>query len=1018
MIRFLMIVFALLMSISAADAAVVRTISTASGNIDSTGTWSVIDTTGTNAFFNSNTGATIVTTGFVASQNFTPATETITGFAIKLNALTGTTGSITAKLTDTTASSDVCTPTAINLTNLVSSAAQATDEGGWIVFGGCSVSASGHTYAINVETSNAAQVTLWRSSATAGDWSHFLVTSGTESNGPQAGDQFNVMGQFISGSLTSYIVTIETTSGVTYGSETNFSTTTDPAIAVGQGGTLCIGSAGTCGPVASTAYVFQFAGQEVTYNGGTVSFGTAGSPVPASGSAAVTQEVTAEGSTGINTRNGGTLNVAGSSGGRSVVKTKLAATATGGVTSTLTMADSTGWLSGDQIAIAATSITTASQASYKYDTGTLSGNASGTSVTLTGTVTNNHTAVALSYTSTSTGTPYAMNMFADVVLLNRNVVIQGSGSTTNGYLYFQASANAAMTWVEFSAISGLTAGKRGIEADVGPSGSFSLTYFSIINSHESTLVLAPTNTSFGGTSGSYLTVQHGGLFNVTTTASTAQANYGLGVLTASTNPFFKIDDVAIIYAGNGGFASYGAYIVGQNFQFTNIAITGASTNAVGAINLVASYSNKSIIGGQVGNTWGPISLYTNIGYPLSISGGFGITGTINGMYIWHEQGRFELNFGLGSLIIDPFYMITSGFGIYDPSPAGANLTVRNGVIGWDINQASATFPMTVDSVNNSRWNLDNMELCPVGLVGGVTFLQCGGGGNDLVSLMHDVTAGSGYVPSSARVFLRNTSMLNNSGTAYPSLGGEEGFYGRAFVVQDCAACSPVKHAAWVAGGFINYDTTIYHTIPYSMRMTPRVTTFSGYISGTALTVTSGAPGLLGDSLTSNGSNFVVGTNIVSGAGTSYVVSIPQTVGSAGTPVQFQSYYNNGSLLRMQSAPIDAGTKIAVANGQTVQVCVWLRPSSSGDAPPPWGGSAVTYTGDQPRMIVRKNPYMNVQNDTVLATASLSAGVWSPFCATTPVAPADGIFEIVVDADQTFTSNPGGSVNVAEWSTTN
>jgi hypothetical protein len=70
------------------------------------------------------------------------------------------------------------------------------------------------------------------------------------------------------------------------------------------------------------------------------------------------------------------------------------------------------------------------------------------------------------------------------------------------------------------------------------------------------------------------------------------------------------------------------------------------------------------------------------------------------------------------------------------------------------------------------------------------------------------------------------------------------------------------------------------------------------------------------------------------------------------------------------------------------------------------------------MLVRQNPYMGVQSDTVLTTAftpSYAAATWSQMCATTPTAPADGEFELVVDADQTFTSNAGGWVNVTEWS---
>jgi hypothetical protein len=226
------------------------------------------------------------------------------------------------------------------------------------------------------------------------------------------------------------------------------------------------------------------------------------------------------------------------------------------------------------------------------------------------------------------------------------------------------------------------------------------------------------------------------------------------------------------------------------------------------------------------------------------------------------------------------------------------------------------------------------------------------------------------------------------------------------------------------GGYIHYDTTITHSSGYSLRMTPKLLTFSGYIAPNAagtgtgtLTVTTstGTNTTPGDALTSNNGSLIPGTFIISGTGP-YIVSQSQTVGSAGTPVQFQTY-RPGPLLRLQSAPLDMGIKVSVASGAAANVCVWARPSINTDAAPPWGGSAVTYNGDAPRMIARANPYMGIQTDTVMGTSSLTAGAWSQFCANTPTAAADGQFEIVIDADQTFTSNGGGSVNISEWSCT-
>lgn len=1011
--RSLFLALALLLAPCAASAATL--ISTANGNIDATGTWSLIDTTGTNAFLNSETANTALTTTPVASSTFTPASETITSIGVKIaSRAAAPSGTITIKLANSTSAGNrECTQT-VNVADLVTAAA-ATAEGGWAILT-CSATPNGtDAYTITASTSIAAQVNLFSLATT--NWSRMIVTSGTQASGPAAGDKFYVFGQLTgAGTHNAFTVTIETTANINYGNIAN--TLVDPSIAVGQFGTLTFATS------ASTNYKFEHAGPAVSYNGGTFSIGTLATPIPSTSTATYTQNSTVEGDTGWNFRNGATWNSFGSSGGRTVTKTKLNTLATGGVTSTLTVADSTGWLAGDSIVIAGTQTTGGSDATSKWDAATLTSNASGTSLPLTGAVTNTHTATSLSYTSTSTGIAYAMNMFADVILLNRNVIVQGSGATGNGYLYFQNNSIAAIDWTEFSQISGATAGKRGVEVDTGASGSFSLTNSSFINSVHSCLVLAGSNTLFGGTSGSYLTVQHIVMYNCANTASSSQTWYGVGMPTATFNPFWKLDDITIVRTGYASFSANPFNMRSTAGQVTNINISGSGNSATGVFIFNTNYGALGTIGGQVGNAWGPFTLYANVGWVTTFTGGGGLSGTINGIFIWHEQGRFATLPGLGHIVIDPFYIITSGFGIYVPTTAGFNATIRNGVIGWDSNASGQSFPLTADAVNGTI-SFENMELCPVGSLGGVTFVACTS--SNVISLMHDIAASTaaGTPPTQTQVFLNNTSILNNQGVNYPTMRGEEGFFGSgASITQDCGACTPVTHAAWVQGGFLNYDTIITHTSGFSLRMTPKLQTFSGFISGTTLTVTSGSIGTgspaIGDVLTSNGSGFINGTYMTAGTGTSFTVSQSQTVGSVGTPVQFQSYTTGATnvLLREQSAPLGQGMKVGVNSGQAATVCVWVRPSINTDAAPPWGGSAVTYNADNPRMVNRENPAMGVQSVTVLATFAGSAGAWSQLCGTTPTAPQDGEYEIVIDADQTFTSNPGGWVNVTEWSCTN
>ena len=986
-------------------------LSTASGNIDATGTWSVVDTTGTNAYLNSEAVNTALTTSPVASSTFTPAAETLTAIGVKLASVAAApSGTITVKLVNSTAPGlRECTQTVnvADLTAINSAPTATTADGGWAILS-CSAAPNGtDAYTVTANTSVVSQVNLFSLATT--NWSHLLVTTGTQTGGPAAGDKFFVFGKLTgAGTHAAYVVTIDTTALVNYGNVAN--TSIDPSIAVGQYGTLQFASA------ASTAYKAEFAGPMVIYNGGIFTQGTNGTPIPASSSATLTLNSTATGDTGIQVRNGGTMNVAGSSGGRNVVKTLLSATATGGVTSSLTTQTATGWLSGDSIYVAGTVKTFQNPANYAGDAATLSGNASTTSLPLTAAVSNTHTADSFSYTSAQTGVHYALNMFADVILLNRNVVIQGGGTNGNGYLYFQPSSTGAMTWVEFSQISGTATAQRGLELDTGPLGSFSLTNFSFVNSQATTLVLAGSNPTFGGTQGNTLLIQHGSFYNTDTAGNNYLITLNPSGSFASFNPYWKMDDIAVVASGMNTYNVI--YMAAVNGAFTNISVTGCANGGGTALVMNSFYSSAATnIGGSIGNAFGPITLYTNNGRQDVITLGSGVDGTISGLYLWRGN-RFNAGTA-GNLTVDPYYEISGSFGLYNTEPD--NLTVRNGVIAYESTANGDAVAVQLDAQFGPSIYLDNMELCNNGALGTLTVAGCSNG----ITLEADVSTGTGDSPGDAHVHLRNSSMLQSS-LMWPNAGIQQSFYGpNSFIVQDCNGCSPVKHSAWVPGGLVSYDTAITHASGYSARMTPFISSLSGYIAGTLFTGAGGINVHFGAMLYSNASGFIPGTAFTSwnSVFVSANVSLPQTVCSAASPCQFLNYSNprsaTGALLRMQSAPWQMGTRIAVASGQSAaQACVWIRPSISTDTAPPWGGSAVTYNGDNPRMVVRQNPYMGVQTDTVIGTSSPTAGAWSQFCASLPIAPSDGQFEVVIDADQTLTSNPGGSINVAEWSCTN
>jgi hypothetical protein len=103
-------------------------------------------------------------------------------------------------------------------------------------------------------------------------------------------------------------------------------------------------------------------------------------------------------------------------------------------------------------------------------------------------------------------------------------------------------------------------------------------------------------------------------------------------------------------------------------------------------------------------------------------------------------------------------------------------------------------------------------------------------------------------------------------------------------------------------------------------------------------------------------------------------------------------------IKLQSGP----RLVAVDDLDTVTINVYVRKSVAGD------GAA--YNGNQPRLILKANPAVGINTDTVLDTMTASNGTWEQLTGTTSAVNADGAFEFYVDCDGTT-----GWVNVDDWS---
>lgn len=116
---------------------------------------------------------------------------------------------------------------------------------------------------------------------------------------------------------------------------------------------------------------------------------------------------------------------------------------------------------------------------------------------------------------------------------------------------------------------------------------------------------------------------------------------------------------------------------------------------------------------------------------------------------------------------------------------------------------------------------------------------------------------------------------------------------------------------------------------------------------------------------------------------------------------------NSATVKCPSAPIYRGLQVPVDSGVGAAVTVYLRKSVVGDP------SGANYNGNQPRLIVRANPALGLDADSVLDTMTVAIGNWEQLSGSAPSASANGVFEFYVDCDGT-----AGWVNVDDWVVTN
>lgn len=404
-------------------------IAKATGNLtDATGTWGVADSTSLLFNVGSALATTATTTSFVASQTSTPGAITIDGIAIRIASRSSSpNGTFSVDLFNSTDSAQVAgTQVDVNVSDLPAENTINNYGIGWLFFKFASpiTLTAGKAYSVRVKSSVSSQVTVYRN-GTAGNWLRALRT--TTEAAPAAGDTLVISKQYTgAGASTAVTITMDSTSSTDYGDAST--STNDGSLFIADGCTF------KCGTSASTNYVFRISGNVWIGRGATFSYGSSGDPVPRSSTAVFEFDLGASGDFRFRIAPGSTFNTEGQSrsSGKNIVQTKLTANMSAAGTS-LSVADDTGWLSGDIIMIAATGITF-TQTEQKI----LNGDASSSSMSITVGVTNAHNGTSPNQ--------------AEVGLITRNVQFRSTNVARLWGFDLPGDATISSKWTRYTSL--------------------------------------------------------------------------------------------------------------------------------------------------------------------------------------------------------------------------------------------------------------------------------------------------------------------------------------------------------------------------------------------------------------------------------------------------------------------------------------------------------------------------------------------------------------------------------------
>lgn len=1017
--------------------------SVATGNWLTSTTWGLADASAA-AYLNSETGTSTCPTssgGTSRSASFTPGAITVYGIAIKLANRTGSTGTITAALYNSTAAGLVAGGTqTINVSDLPA-AVTANADGGWILFKFATpvLLIVANAYMVDVITSNATQVDLFRD-GTANNWSRMIIT--TTNQAPVAGDDVVIGKEWTgAGAGNALTVTMDETADTDYGSATNSNVT--PAVAVCNGGTLKFKDTSAANPK------LRSSGCVICYNGGTFTIGTVATPIPRDSIAKLRIDPAADGDMGLIGRPGSTVTIQGLSrtSAKSIVSCKLSADApTALILVAVARVNGTGAVAVDPTG---TSIVTASASAFTDNSTNGNHNASQTlpaSVTnttqtvsveiaagsgtnkryvrlqlgdATGTLTNgfyadidlqagtigsctavgNGTATSSSISAYGSGfictiigkaSSGAQTPKATIAACNASGVISYAGDTTQNFIHyglkvFTASALPALTltvdtdtgWKSGDVIAIASTSRTSADSEIVALGS---------DAGASTLTLA-TNLVFNhsGTSptqAEIILLSRNVIIESVTNTLMVYVNFkSTAVVDVKWSEFRYLGQNATDKRGVEINTTTGScsimYSSFHDFEAGGIDVVGGSTN-----NITVQYCGSW----QTSNTFIATSMFQN----AATSG----TANLYDSLIFIGGGSSASPIILGD-IGGTFSNITmAGFG------ANANaMTITEG------GTPNVLGPLTFHSNNNSGPVFaSGSNNCLTGSITGPVrcWRNTGSYGINLVNMVDltidqldcfgnlttNVTLGTGLinVKLTSPVLAGDTTFATANGFLFTNGSGISlGAYGELIIENGSFGVASGIRVAHTAGDFANAAGSVNYGWAVTMRNTVLAST-NEIATGTA-----GKTNWTKNAFIRSQKHDQTVANHKTERKYGTIATDAVVYDSASPSVRMTP--NNASN-KLDSAMFGNGFNVAVANGVAAVGTARVRKSAVGDA----GGA--DYNGNQIRLMQRANPALGQNSDVVLATGAAAVGTWETLSWTTSSPTDDGVFELFFDCDGT------------------